>query len=115
GESAPVAALKACEVPGTNLVVIVHVAVGEPIDEHLVDDLGAPVADVRGEARLRTFLQYVDAAYPGRDRGREDESETEDPRRHDRPHGYEDELNHHSAPTPAKCSTLRCAATSSTG
>ena len=50
----PVAALVARERAGVDAVVVVRVAVGEAVDEHLVDDLVAPVVDVgleRGRPR----------------------------------------------------------------
>ncbi len=39
GQSAPVAALKAREVTGTNLVIVVVIAIGKAVDEDLIDYL----------------------------------------------------------------------------
>ena len=61
-EPLPVAALEAREVAGPHLVVVVHVAVGEAIDEHLVDDLVAPVVDVRGDGGLLSVVGHAHAA-----------------------------------------------------
>jgi hypothetical protein len=59
-EPFPVSALVARRRPLLHVKVVVHVSVGEPVDEHLVDDLVAPVVDVGLKTRPRRLGRDVD-------------------------------------------------------
>jgi hypothetical protein len=61
-DAEPVAPLVARERPGLDVEVVVHVAVGEAVDDDLVDDLVAPVLHVRREHGLLAVGGHLDAA-----------------------------------------------------
>jgi hypothetical protein len=97
----PVAALVPRERAGTHHEVVVDAAVGETIDEHLVDHLVAPIGNVGGDDRLFAFGGDVDTSGLGDEGAHEGERGEDKAGTHGKPHGYELELNHHSTPRPA--------------
>ena len=76
-DALPVAALVLRERAGLDVEVVVHVAVGEAVDEELVDDLVAPVLHVRGEHGLLAVGGDLHAARLGREGGAAGEGEGE--------------------------------------
>jgi hypothetical protein len=66
-EPLPITPLVARERPGLHLEVVVHIAVGETVDEHLIDDLVAPIFHIGLEARARRTGGQLDT--PRRERG----------------------------------------------
>ncbi len=56
-DALPVAALVAPEGGAVDAQVVAGVAVGEAVDEELVDHLVAPVADVRREVHLTNVFE----------------------------------------------------------
>ena len=121
-DALPVPTLVLRESTGLDCEVVVDVPIGEAVDQHLVDDLIAPILDVGGKHRGLAGVGHRHApetgCHPRREDQRHHPAGTNGSLLHrgtSLPHGYELELNHHSTPSPTKCSTLRWAKTSSLG